>query len=120
LTFAVKRITFIQVCGINYDVMKKFNKEDNYEEHLEVNIDQIQPPVNEDSLRTFDISEIGGIIREIREKEHLTIGQLAAKCGTTESFITDLENNSTNLDLNELSKIVRKGLDGRLELIMRF
>lgn len=100
--------------------MKKFNKEDNYEEHLEVNIDQIQPPVNEDSLQTFDISEIGEIIRETREKEHLTIRELAEKCGISESFIMDLENNSANLDLNEISKIVRKGLDGRLELIMRF
>lgn len=100
--------------------MEKINKEDNYEEHLEVNIDQIQPPVNDDSLRTYDISEIGGIIREIREKEHLSVEELAQKCGTTEDFITELENNSTNLDLNQLSKIVRKGLDGRLELIMRF
>jgi ribosome-binding protein aMBF1 (putative translation factor) len=100
--------------------MEKINKEDNYEEHLEVNIDQIQPPVNDDNLRTYDISEIGGIIREIREKEHLSVEELAQKCGTTEDFITELENNSTNLDLNQLSKIVRKGLDGRLELIMRF
>ena len=100
--------------------MKKINREDNYEEHLEVNIDQIQPPVNEDSLQTYDISEIGDIIREIREKEHLSVAELAEKCGTTQSFITDLENSSTNLDLNELSKIVRKGLDGRLELIIRF
>jgi ribosome-binding protein aMBF1 (putative translation factor) len=100
--------------------MEKINREDNYEEHLEVNIDQIRPPVNDDNLRTYDISEIGGIIREIREKEHLSVKELAQKCGTTEDFITELENNSTNLDLNQLSKIVRKGLDGRLELIMRF
>lgn len=100
--------------------MGKNNREDNYEEHLEVNIDQIKPPVSDDNLQTYNITEIGAIIREIREKEHLSINELAEKCGTTQAFITDLENNSTNLDLKELSKIVRKGLDGRLELIMRF
>ncbi len=100
--------------------MKKVNKEDNYEEHLEINIDQIQPPRKEDNPKAFDISELGEIIREIREKEHLTTEDLARKCGTTPGFISDIENNATDIDIKELSKIVRQGLDGHLELIMRF
>jgi DNA-binding transcriptional regulator YiaG len=100
--------------------MKKVNKEDNYEEHLETNIDQIQPPKQDEQLRTFASSELGPIMREIREREHLSVQELAEKCGTTTEFITAVENNSREIDLNQLSKIVRQGLDGRLEFIMRF
>jgi len=100
--------------------MKKVNREDNYEEHMEMNIDQIQPPKEDEKLRAFAISELGEIMREIREKEHLTIEELAQKCGTTPAFIADIENNVKDIDLNQLSRIVRQGLDGRLELIMRF
>jgi DNA-binding XRE family transcriptional regulator len=100
--------------------MKRVNEEDNYEEHLETNINQIEPPKDADNLRTLNISELGGMLREIREKEHLTTEELARKCGTSPSFITSIENNSVDIDLKELSKIVREGLDGRLELIMRF
>ena len=99
--------------------MKRVYEEDNYEEHLEVNTDQIQPPKQEGTLRAFAVSELGEIMREIREKEHLTVEELAQKCGTTPEFISDIENEEKDIDLNQLSKIVRQGLDGRLELILR-
>lgn len=95
------------------------NKMDNYEEHLEAEVDQIQSPKIEDYVLGFEVSKLGGIIQEIREKEHLTREELAQKCGTTPFYIFELENNSLDVPVSTLSAIVRQGLNGHLELRVR-
>jgi HTH-type transcriptional regulator / antitoxin HipB len=92
------------------------NKMDNYEEHLEVKVDQIESPKLEDYVLGFEASKLGEIIRELREKKHLTLEELAQKCGTTPSYISAIENNSLDVPVSTLSSIVREGLSGHLEL----
>jgi len=97
--------------------MKKTeNRMDNYEEHLEIEVDQIQSPKLEDYVLGFEVSKLGEIIHEIREKEHLTQEELAQKCGTTSSYISEIEINSLDVPISTLSSIVRQGLNGHLEL----
>ena len=95
------------------------NKMDNYEEHLELEVDQIQSPKLEDYVLGFEVSKLGEIIQEIREREHLTQEELAEKCGTTQSYISAIENNSLDVPVSTLSSIIRQGLNGHLELIVR-
>ena len=95
------------------------NKMDNYEEHLELEVDQIRSPMLEDYSLGFEASKLGEIIQEIREKEYLTLEELAEKCGTTPSFISEIENNSLDVPFSTLSSIVRHGLNGHLELRVR-
>ena len=94
-------------------------KMENYEEHLEAEVDQMQSPRIEDYIVTVETSKLGEIIKEIREKEHLSPEELALKCGTTANYITDIENNSLDIPVSTLSAIVRQGLNGHLELRVR-
>jgi len=95
------------------------NKMDNFEEHLEVEVDQTQSPKVEEYVLEFEASKLGDIIQEVREKEHLTREELAQKCGTTPFYIAELENNSLDVPVSTLSSIVRQGLNGHLELRVR-
>ena len=52
----------------------------------------------------------------MREKQNLTQEQLAAKCGTTKSYISRIENNASDIRLSTLMRIVREGLGVNLNL----
>jgi HTH-type transcriptional regulator / antitoxin HipB len=64
----------------------------------------------------FDAFKLGVLIQEMREKKHLTQEQLAAKCGTTKSYISRIENNASDIRLSTLMRIIHEGLGGRLTL----
>ncbi len=89
---------------------------DNYEEHLEVEMDQIQPARAEDYILGFEVTKLGDLIREIRERQHLTRDELAQKCGTSSYYISKIENNLLDIPISALSSIIRQGLNGQLEL----
>jgi HTH-type transcriptional regulator / antitoxin HipB len=95
------------------------NRMDNYEEHLEVEMDQIQSVKVEDYVLGFEVSKLGEIIKEIRERQHLTREELAQKCGTSSYYISKIENNLLDIPISALSSIIRQGLNGQLELRVR-
>lgn len=64
----------------------------------------------------FEAFKLGVLIQEMREKKNMTQAQLAAKCGTTKSYISRIENNASDIRLSTLMRIVTKGLDGHLKL----
>jgi DNA-binding XRE family transcriptional regulator len=64
----------------------------------------------------FEAFKLGVMIQELREKQNLTQEQLAAKCGTTKSYISRIENNASDIRLSTLMRIVREGLGGHLNL----
>ena len=95
------------------------NRMDNYEEHLEVEMDQVQSVMVEDYVLGFEVSKLGEIIKEIRERQHLTREELAQKCGTSSYYISKIENNLLDIPVSALSSIIRQGLNGQLELRVR-
>jgi HTH-type transcriptional regulator / antitoxin HipB len=95
------------------------NRLDNYEEHLEVEMDQVQSVMVEDYVLGFEVSKLGEIIKEIRERQHLTREELAQKCGTSSYYISKIENNLLDIPVSALSSIIRQGLNGQLELRVR-
>ena len=64
----------------------------------------------------FEAFKLGVLIQEMREKQNMTQEQLAAKCGTTKSYISRIENNASDIRLSTLMRIVKKGLGGHLKL----
>lgn len=64
----------------------------------------------------FEAYKLGVLIQELREKQNLTQEQLAAKCGTTKSYISRIENNASDIRLSTLMRIIKQGLGAHLHL----
>jgi len=63
--------------------------------------------------------KIGEIIKNQRIDAGLTQEQLAARCGTTRNYISRIENNRSDLELNTLRKIIEIGFGKKLELAIK-
>lgn len=64
----------------------------------------------------FDAFLIGVTLEQARLKRGLTQEQLAERCGTNKSYISRIENNSSDIRLKTLCKIVETGLGGKLKI----
>ena len=64
----------------------------------------------------FESFKLGVMIQELRKEQGLTQEQLAEKCGTTKTYISRIENNSSDIRLSTLMKIIREGFGGHLNL----
>ena len=67
----------------------------------------------------FEIFQIGALLEEARHKLGLTQEELAKKCGTNKSYISRIENNSSDIQLSTLMKIIQTGLGGHLKLSLQ-
>ena len=68
----------------------------------------------------FEAFKLGVLIQELREQQQLTQEQLAARCGTTKSYISRIENNASDIRLSTLMRIIQKGLGGHLNLSVSY
>lgn len=66
------------------------------------------------------IVSIEQIFKKLKEKRILSMTQeeLAQKCGTNKSYISRIENNSSDIRLSTLMRIIQKGLGGHLKLTL--
>ena len=64
----------------------------------------------------YESFKIGFLVHEARLKKGLTQEELAAKVGTTKSYISKIENNVKEVRISTLQRIVELGLGGKLEL----
>jgi ribosome-binding protein aMBF1 (putative translation factor) len=67
----------------------------------------------------YENFKIGVLIHEARLEKGLTQEELAAKVGTTKSYISKIENNIKEVRISTLQKIVELGLGGHLELSIK-
>ena len=67
----------------------------------------------------YENFKIGILLLEARLEKGLTQEQLAAKAGTTKSYISKIENNIKEVRISTLQKIVETGLGGHLELTIK-
>ena len=70
----------------------------------------------EAGYKTF---KIGALLHEARLEKGLTQEELAAKCGTTKSYISKIENNIKEVRISTLQKIIELGFGGKLELSIK-
>lgn len=64
----------------------------------------------------FEVFRLGVLPEEARTKLGMTQEELAKKCGTNKSYISRIENNSSDIRLLTLMKIIQQGLGGHLKL----
>lgn len=69
--------------------------------------------------KIFEGSNPGIIIQEIRELRKISQEALAEKCGTTKSYISRIENDSSDIRLATLIRIIEEGFGGRLVLSVK-
>jgi HTH-type transcriptional regulator / antitoxin HipB len=68
----------------------------------------------------FQTFHLGVLLEEARLKLGMTQSELAEKCGTNKSYISRIENNSSDIRLSTLMKIIQQGLGGHLKLTLEF
>ena len=66
----------------------------------------------------FETFRLGVLLEEARLKLGMTQEELAEKCGTNKSYISRIENNSSDIRLSTLMKIIQTGLGGHLKLTL--
>ena len=67
----------------------------------------------------YESFKIGALIHEARLEKGLTQEQLAAKCGTTKSYISKIENNIKEARISTLQRIIELGFGGKLQLSIK-
>ena len=68
----------------------------------------------------YESFKIGALIHDARLEKGLTQEELAAKCGTTKSYISRIENNIKEVRISTLQKIIELGFGGQLKLSIKF
>jgi HTH-type transcriptional regulator/antitoxin HipB len=76
-------------------------------------------PKREEWEQEFETFRLGVLLEEARHKLGLTQDELAKKCGTNKSYISRIENNSSDIRLSTLMKIIQTGLGGQLKLTIQ-
>jgi DNA-binding XRE family transcriptional regulator len=66
--------------------------------------------------REFKSLKIGLMLRDAREQKKLTQDQLGQLIDKKRSFISRIENDSSNMTLKTLYDIVEKGLGGKIKI----
>jgi HTH-type transcriptional regulator / antitoxin HipB len=87
-----------------------------FADHLDKQYGKKGMPKRDRYEQEFEAFRLGVLIQEMREKQNMTQEQLAAKCGTTKSYISRIENNASDIRLSTLMRIVKEGLGGHLKL----
>ncbi|OFY25557.1 MAG: transcriptional regulator [Bacteroidetes bacterium RIFOXYB2_FULL_35_7] len=97
--------------------MKKENKNlTSFTSHLDKQYGKKGTITRDKYEEEFEAFKLGVMLQELRKEQGLTQEQLALKCGTTKTYISRIENNSSDIRLLTLMRIVREGLGGHLRL----
>jgi HTH-type transcriptional regulator / antitoxin HipB len=87
-----------------------------FEDHLDKQYGKRGAPECEKFEEGFEAFKLGVMIQELRKENGMTQEQLAAKCGTTKTYISRIENNASDIRLSTLMRIVREGFGRQLRL----
>lgn len=102
-------------------------KRNGYSTKLVTTLDQILvkkygkngQPKREEWEQQFEAFRLGFLLEEARTKLGMTQEKLSDKCGTNKSYISRIENNSSDIRLSTLMKIIQQGLGGQLKLTLQ-
>ena len=76
-------------------------------------------PKREQWEQQFESFRLGVLLEEARTKLGMTQEELADKCCTNKSYISRIENNSSDIRLSTLMKIIQQGLGRHLTLTLK-
>jgi HTH-type transcriptional regulator / antitoxin HipB len=103
--------------------MKKETFEKNltsWDDHMDKSYGKPGTAKREEYEQGFEAFKLGVLLEEARKKKKLKQEQLAQRCGTTKNYISRIENNSSDIRLSTLMRIITDGLGGRLKLSVDF
>jgi HTH-type transcriptional regulator / antitoxin HipB len=100
--------------------MKKIKTKNitSFNEHLDTKYGKKGSDSREKFEQEFDAFKIGVLIKEARNKKHLTQEELAQKARTTKNYISRIENGASDIRLTTLMRVIKDGLGGSLKLTM--
>jgi DNA-binding XRE family transcriptional regulator len=87
-----------------------------FTDHLDAQYGKRGTPKREEFEEGFESFKIGVMLQELRKEQGMTQEQLAAKCGTTKTYISRIENDASDIRLTTLMRIVRQGFGKRLRM----
>ena len=96
--------------------MKKNKNLTSWDSHIDSKYGELGTQSREVYEEEFESYKIGVLIQEARKKKNMTQTELAEKIGTTKNYISRVENNSNDIRLSTLMRIIREGLGGNLTL----
>jgi len=104
----------------NISMAKTTNKLTSFSAHLDKEYGVKGTSTRDEYEQEFEIFKLGVMLQELRKEKGLTQEQLAEKCGTTKTYISRIENNSSDIRLSTLMRIIQVGLGGQLNINVRF
>jgi len=94
------------------------NKITNWDDHLDNKYGKIGTASRDKFELEFESFKIGVLIQEARKKHNLTQTQLAEKVGISKNSLSKIENNSGDIRLSILMRIVNDGFGGNMKLLL--
>ena len=95
---------------------QKNNNLTSFTDHLDIQYGKIGTPERDEFEEGFESFKIGVMLQKLRKEQGMTQEQLAAKCGTTKTYISRIENDASDIRLKTLMRIVRQGFGKRLKM----
>jgi HTH-type transcriptional regulator / antitoxin HipB len=95
---------------------QKNNNLTSFTDHLDKQYGIRGIPEREEFEEGFESFKIGVMLQELRKEQGMTQEQLAAKCGTTKTYISRIENDASDIRLTTLMRIVRQGFGKHLKM----
>lgn len=97
--------------------MKKMNNNfASFSDHLGVQYVVRRAETHEKREERIESIKLGVLLQELRKEFGMTQEQLAMKCGTTRTYISRIENNTSDIRLSTLVRIISKGFGRRLSV----
>ena len=90
------------------------------EDFKELNYGKVGTEKRDQLEKGYEDFRIGALIHEARLEKGLTQEELAQKIGSTKSYISKIENDVKEVRLSTLKRIIELGLDGHLQLSIKF
>ena len=87
-----------------------------FADHLDTQYGKRGTSEREEFEEGFESFKIGVMLQELRKEQGMTQEQLAAKCGTTKTYISRIENDASDIRLTTLMRIVRQGFGKHLKM----
>ena len=87
-----------------------------FADHLDTQYGKRGTSEREEFEEGYESFKIGVMLQELRKEQGMTQEQLAAKCGTTKTYISRIENDASDIRLTTLMRIVRQGFGKHLKM----
>lgn len=100
------------------NILMKMKNENltSFADHLDSEYGERGTETREKYEEGFEAFKLGVMLQELRKEHGMTQGQLAAKCGTTKTYISRIENDASDIRLSTLMRIIREGFGRHLSL----